>query len=306
MKNIFVFLFTIFPFFLFAQLPKTEIYLFDIKKDRQGYKLENPIKIKVGDGYNNQPWFTQDGEYIYFVSNGKKQGKTDIYRYQLSNGKIKQITRTRNAAEYSPQIAPDGEHISCIRVPKDTNIQNMVLYNLKGKRPHILFGRDTTFGYYCWKSQIELFSFHVPEPFSFKYHHSIRGESETFYPAIGRCIKNTRGKITYVDKSDSNAWKIKILNPKRYSTRKYNVIEEDEILSNTLVGEEDYDFLRGSTLLMGQGGVIYQKEKVFDNPKAEWQALFDLNPFHITKFYRIAISPSATKLVVVSYAGTHP
>ena len=285
-----------------AQLPKTEIWVFDLREDVTGYKISNPTKVKVGDEYNNQPYFTQDGQTMYFVSNRKKGAKTDIYKYdfQKRGKKIKRITNTKNEAEYSPRLTPGGDRISCVRVAKDTITQNMCTYDLNGRRAEILFPEIKTFGYYCWKSQIDLLAFHVPEPFQFIKHNFPYNKHDTLERSIGRCIKKIHGKILYVDKSDSTKWYIKILNNKRLSNREYNVIPNDKILSSALQGAEDFDFIRGRDMVMAKDGFIYIKRKIFQESNQAWTPAMSLNFFKLYDVYRIAVSPNANRLAVVA------
>ncbi len=286
-----------------AQLPKTEIWVFDLKASETGYSISHPIRVKMGNGYNNQPFFSQDGTSMYFVSNGKKNGKTDIYQYYFNRkrNKIKQLTDTKDEAEYSPMLTPDLTKISCIRVAKDTVTQNMCTYNLKGKHPTILFPEIKTFGYYCWKSQIDLLAFHVTKPFSFMKHNFPYNKHDRIYDNIGRCIVNNRGRILYVDKRDSSNWTIKLLNNKRLGNRQYEYIEPDKIISEVVPGAEDFAFIRSKHIVMAKDGFIYWKKNVMDHTSKNWQALFDLNHYKLYNVYRIAVSPVANKIAVVAY-----
>ncbi len=289
-----------------GQLPKTAIWLFEVQYQAGGYKLNNPRKINVGNGYNNQPYFTRDGETLYFVSNGKKEGKTDIYKYTIKSKKIKHITHTKYESEYSPMLTPDGNRISCVRVDRDTVTQHLCTYNMKGKKPTILFPEQKTFGYYCWKNMVDLLAFHVPEPFTLKKHNIPFGKSQELQSHIGRCILNNRGSILYVDKTDTVNWTIRILNPKRIGTRKYDSIPPDQILTKCLEGAEDFALLRGKDLLMGKDGFIYRKQNIFRSSTSEWEAFLDLHPFGIYSFYRIVVSPIGNQLALVTYAGEKP
>ena len=291
-----------------AQLPKTEIWVFDLNQGPSGYSISNPLQVKVGNEYNNQPWFTQDGEQMYFVSNKKEGGKTDIFRYDFKNKKrpLKQITKTKYEAEYSPRLTPDGERISCVRVAKDTVTQNFCTYNLKGKKANVLLPEIKTFGYYCWHNQVDLLAFHVSEPFTLQRHHLIKKQRDTLAKNIGRCIYNHRGQIIYVDKTDTNKYHIKLLNPKLMGSHSFENIKADKILTSTLDGEEDFAVLKSKDLLMGKDGFIYIKENIFTDPLSEWKPLFDMNHFKIYNFYRIAVSPVGNRIAVVAYSGDKP
>ena len=300
--------FSLFIFFLFgivsakAQLPQTEIWVFDLKQDMTGYKISKPILVKEGDGYNNQPYFTQDGSRMYFVSNGKNGGLTDIYEYDFTKEKrnSKRLTFTRNESEYSPMRTPNDSRISCVRVAKDTQIQNLCTYNLKGNKAKILYPKITTFGYYCWKNQVELLAFHVPEPFFLRRHNQPYQKHDTLKSQIGRCLKNHRGKILYVDKSDSTDWKIKILNNKRLANRDYGDLPVDEILTSTLAGAEDFALIHGKDLVMAKEGFIYIKRDIFKQKQENWAPMIDLNRFKLYDVYRIVVSPAGNRLALVA------
>lgn len=297
-----------FSFFGFAQLPKTEIWVFDLKQTPAGYSISNPQKITAGNEYNNQPWFTQDGQTMYFVSNKKNGGKTDIFLYDFTKKRraLKQVTKTKYDSEYSPQLTPGGDRISCVRVAKDTVTQNLCTYNLKGKKPEILLPQIKTFGYYAWKNQVSVLAFHVPEPFMLRQHDLARNTHDTLAKNIGRCIHNQRGQILYVDKTDTLNYKIKLLNNKKLNNRDYDMPLPDNTLTSTLPDQEDFALLKGKDLLMGQGGFVFRKKDIFNNPSAEWEPFLDMNHFKIYNFYRLAVSPLGNRIAVVAYAGDKP
>ena len=182
----------------------------------------------------------------------------------------------------------------------------MCTYNLKGKKPEILFPEITTFGYYCWKSQIDLLAFHVPEPFVFRKHNFPYKKHDSLGVNIGRCIVNNRGNILYVDKTDSAQWKIKLLSSKRIGNRKYQKLEPDITVSKTVKGAEDFAIIRGRHIIMAKDGFVYWKKNFLERPKLEWQALFDLNHFKLYNVYRVAVSPVANRLAVVVYSDEQP
>lgn len=306
MKRTGILFFLLYGFNLSAQLPQTEIYVFDLSKDQMGYHLSNMQKVKVADGYNNQPFFTRDGKYMLFTASGKKKGKTDIYRYDLEKKKIRQLTKTKKQSEYSPKLTPNQEGISCVRVEEDTTQQHLYVYNLKGKKPKQLLKDVHVIGYYEWITLNDLLTFNIPEPFTLNYYSFQPAKQETLYPAIGRDIKNIRNKLFYVDKRDSLHWYIKELDKRRIGRRNYDSIPDDEMLTETLPGEEDYAFMQDGSIIMGHLGQIFQKEKVIRDHNKEWKMILDLSPYYITRFYRITVSPNFRKLAVVAYVGEKP
>ncbi len=311
MTKKFTFLFLFIPLINFAQLPVSKIVVFDLKKTSRSYAISNPVIIKTSGEYTNQPQFSPDGEKLYFVGNTKKNNKTDIYVYDFSKKRhhIKQLTKTKNESEYSPQISPEENLISCVRVEIDSTVQHFFHYNLKGKNPKNILPTLKTIGYYSWLGRNEFITFNVPEPFYLMHYMLQPFTADTLAENIGRCVLYTKNKnlITYVDKSDSSEWKIKKLNQKKFSRRKnLEQLAEDEIITTTIPGSEDYCFLPNGTILMGKEGKIYQKKQALNNPIHEWEVWADLSAYKISDFYRIVISPNYQKLAIVTFEGKKP
>ncbi len=306
MKKIWVLLFCIGSFHSFAQLPETVVYLFDIQRSVKGYTFLPPKIISNTIGYNNQPYFSPDDKYLFYVSS-IDTSNTEIYRYDLKKKKSTRITKTREP-EYSPRYTPDMNGISCVSVEKDKTTQHLYIYNLKGKKPSILLPKLITIGYYEWISQIEFLSFELPEPFYFVRHNVALNKTDTLAQNIGRTFYNlrTKNKIVYVDKSDSLHWKLRTIAADNLKLSKKKIPLENPVLSETLPGEEDYCFMQDGSILMGHEGILYYKKNPFRHSTSTWDELVDLKPFGIDKFYRIAISADNTKLAVVVFKGKKP
>jgi hypothetical protein len=291
-----------------AQLPETVIYLFDVRKSAKGLVLENPQIVSKKSGYNNQPYFTMDGDYMFYVS-AIDTVNIELYKISLNSKKLKskRITHTKEA-EYSPKYTPDMERISCVRVEKDRKTQRLYSYTLKGKKPFCITPVLSSIGYYEWLNQNEYLSFELPEPFYLVKHHLSSGKADTLATQIGRTFYNLRskGKVVYVDKSDSNKWVIRTISPENLKTftKKQNVV--NPLLTETLPHEEDYCFTQDGSILMGHDGILYIKKNPFRNQNASWEELADLKKFGIQRFYRMAISIDNTRLAIVVYQGEKP
>jgi hypothetical protein len=116
----------------------------------------------------------------------------------------------------------------------------------------------------------------------------------------------SKGKVVYVDKSDSNKWVIRTISPENLKTftKKQNVV--NPLLTETLPHEEDYCFTQDGSILMGHDGILYIKKNPFRNQNASWEELADLKKFGIQRFYRMAISIDNTRLAIVVYQGEKP
>ncbi len=293
----------------FAQLPLTSIYFFDIKKSNKGISLSNPQLISKKKGYNNQPYFTPDGNYFYFVS-ALDTNNVEIFSIDITKKKykVKRITHTKYEAEYSPKYTPDMERISCVRVEKDKKTQLLYSYSKKGKKPIQILPALKTIGYYEWINQNEFISFELPEPFYLVKHNLSANKADTIAQNIGRTFYNLRskGKVVFLDKSDSSNWVLRTVAPDNMKTfnKKNNV--ENPILAKVLPNEEDYCFTQEGHILMGHEGKLYILKNPFKTKHLQWEEIANLQPFGIEKFYRLAISVDNTKLAVVVYEGDKP
>lgn len=289
-----------------AQLPQTGIYLFDVIRSGKTMDLQHPKRIGSTKGYNNQPWFTPDGNGLYFVRSLDTLN-TEIFYYDLKKKKCKRITRTW-VPEYSPKWMPDMNRLSCVRVEDDKVTQHFYSYSLKGKAPGLLHPGLTSIGYYEWVSMNEWVSFELPEPFYLVRHLNSQRRADTLANRVGRTFwyLRSKGVLSFVDKSDSNHWKIRIIDKNGFKNPSPSEPEKYNLLSETLPGEEDYCFMQDGSILMAHQGIIYRKKNPFKLVDAQWEPLFDLKQFGITTCYRIALSADNTRLALVVYSGEKP
>ncbi len=292
--------------FTFAQLPQTVVYLFDVHRSGKQLTLDHPKIISNKKGYNNQPYFSPDGKYLFYVSS-VDTSNTEIMRYDLQRKKSKRLTRTKEP-EYSPRYSPDLSTLTCVRVEKDQTTQHLACYTFKGKKPLVILPQLTSIGYYEWINQNEFMSFELPEPFYLVRHNISNGKADTIATHIGRTISNvrTKSRIAYIDKSDSMHWNIRTIAPENLRSKKPTKPFENPILTETLPGEEDFCVLQDGSILMGHEGKIYIKKNPFRNKEEEWTLWADLQTFGIQKFYRMAISVDNMQLAVVVYQGEKP
>jgi hypothetical protein len=197
------------------------------------------------------------------------------------------------------------ENISCVRVEKDKVTQHIVQYTSKGKKPSILLPRLKNVGYYEWLNQQEVIVFELPEPFYLVRRSLYASMADTLAKNIGRTFYYLRGKgkIIYLDKSDTISWKIKSISQDQLKKVRKGLAVESDIVCETLPGEEDFCFLQDGSILMGHNGFLYLKKNPFKYKDAPWDEFADLQTFGLQKFSRLAISPDNTKLAIVSLEG---
>lgn len=306
MKKFILFLLVFASYRVMAQLPETKIYLFQLQRSTKGYVLSAPKVFGKEGAYTNQPNFTMDSKYMFYVSSLDSMN-TELYKYDLAKKKSKRITKTREA-EYSPKYSPDMQFVSCVKVEKDRTTQHLTYYNLKGKKPQTIWPELKSIGYYEWLTQNEFLSFELPEPFVLVKHSIAHKTADTLATNIGRTFYNLRSKskIVYLDKSDSTKWIIRTVAKENLQRTRKGTKVENPVLTETLPGEEDYCFMQDGSILMGHQGKLYIKKNPFRFNDSTWDEFADLKSFGINQFYRIAISPDNTLLALVVYSGKKP
>ncbi len=283
---------------LFAQLPNTKVYMVDVVKERGGtWNCSNLKLISNKKGYNNQPYFTPDGNSILFASNNGK-GNTDIYKYALNKSKITRLTKTAEA-EYSPKYNTLEEEITCVRVEKDTVTQHFYGYNLKGKKGHLFLPDLTAIGYYTWFTSTDIIALVLPEPFYLVKYNINNLKADTLANNPGRCLQTNKGGVYYVDKTDTTNFIIKRIAKENLSNKKPKQKVENPIIINALTNSEDFCMLYDGTFIMGSGSKVYIYRSDRKGTKPMWKEVADLKELGIKNFVRPAISQDGSKLAFV-------
>lgn len=266
----------------------TEIFLTDISKTDGEYIVGKLKNITNHKGYNNQPSFAPGDKSIFYVS--ADEGKqTDVYQYNIDNGKSEQITNT-NESEYSPTILSNGRYFSTVRVESDGKTQRLWKFGIDGTRPQLISKNIKDVGYHCWIDDTTLALFILGESFTLQLANLTTEETITYAENIGRCIQNIPNKkaISFVEKIDSLNWEIKEMD-----------LESKEIITvvKTLAGCEDYTWTKDGDLLMPCAMELY---KYSPGKDSTWIQIADFTKTKgIKSFYRIAINGLQNQIALV-------
>ncbi len=278
-----------------TKLPDTDIYLMNIRANKDGFTASDAINITDRVGYDNQPEFLPDGSGVLYTSI-HDDGQADIYEYIIFTKATARLTKTATS-EYSPQIIPGGKGYSVVMVEKDS-VQRLWRYNFstKDSTPQLLLPKVDSIGYYCWENKNTLALLKLTEPPSLEIADLRTGRADVMAKNVGRCIHRIPDKnsISFVDKDSVKGWKIMELDLKT------NAIS---VIVNTLVGSEDYVWTPDGVLLMGKNNKLYRYEPYVDT---EWEQIADFTSLGIKDFYRLAISHDGNMLAVVSYKDKKP
>ncbi len=296
-KSKFTLAFLFSAFATHAQLPDTDIFVFDISYSGDSMIFSNPTNITNRVGYDNQPYFVDDN-LLFYTSVRDKQ--SDIYQYDLASKTEKQITNTPES-EYSPQLSPDKTHISVIRVEMDEKTQRICQYNLEGGDLKYFWKTMTRAGYYCWMSKEDVAAFVLADSTAINSNHlevygTTTGSTNVLDGEIGRTlIKRTdENALSYISKNGALWW---IMN---FNWDRFQVEE----LVPTLEGQEDFCWTPDGILLMGKDGILYSRDP--DNADGDWKPVADFSKTEYARFYRLAVSPNGKKLALVTYVGEKP
>jgi hypothetical protein len=190
------------------QIPGSEIYLFDLKKENDRLVLSNAKNITNHPGYDNQPFFHPDKSLLYFAS-ADQEGRTDIVEYDLKNGKTKKITNTPER-EYSPTVTPDKKYLSCI-IQRDNGAQDLGKYPINGGKAEVIIDYLKV-GYHAWWNKHQVFLFVLGETNSL---HLVDVRLKTDLvdaQNIGRSLhRTTEGSVSFIHKLSAEKWEIKII-----------------------------------------------------------------------------------------------
>ncbi len=293
MKNIFTALILIFGFqLLSAQLPKTNIYLFDLKQYTDSiYVFKKPqfLTFFNANGYNNQPHFFSNYE-LYITSQQAGEDQTDIIAFDLIKKTRRKVTETVDR-EYSPIKTPDGKSFTCIREEADgKKTQRLWKFPInQSNNGERVYEETTGVGYHSWINDRETALFIVGKP----HHLAIRNvvdEKEVFISdQIGRSFCNLpNGNFAFVHKISDNNWELKEVNLMNY--RKSAIIQ-------TIPFSEDFVVLRDGTFLMAKGSKLYKYKAGKDQ---DWLEIANFSNFGMNNISRIAISPDNYKIALVS------
>lgn len=283
MKSRFSILFALSTFLSFAQ-PNTDVFLFDLITEKDGFKLSNFQNISNNEGYDNQPSF-MDNETILYA--GTRNAQTDIVKYDLKYGSKTWICFTEGG-EYSPLKIPNQNAVSAIRLDPDGK-QRLYRYDLKNSTNTVLL--DTlVVGYHLWFDKNTIISSVLESGFLSLYSSDLEtGQNKRITTHVGRSIHHIPNSdlISFISKNTDGTSEIKSLNPKT------GVIKH---IAPTLSGVEDMCWLADGSVIMAKGDVLF---KLNPNNKLGWIEIVSLKSYGINNLSRLTVSPNGNKLAIV-------
>lgn len=275
-----------------AQLPATNLYLFQMRQVTDSLFVFTQPKFLTAfnsQGYNNQPHFVSNEELYFTVKSPETGDQTDIYSLNFLTQSKTRITATAES-EYSPTLLPGGEEFSCVRVETDVNqtqrLWRFPLNRQNNGRP--VFYNIVDVGYHFWLDPQTVALFVVGNPHILSLASTGSETSSMVMSNIGRCFqKMPNGNLAFVHKISDDFWQIRELNSRSRTT---------STIVTTLNRSEDFIILPDGTILMGMGSKLFKFNKAIDTG---WLEIADFKYYGINNISRLAVSQD-NKLVFVA------
>lgn len=270
----------------YSQLPKSEIFLAEIKIDKTILEIKKIKKINLPDGYNNQPWFSNNSSSFYFTGCSFPNKEPHIYNYRLSSGKPSLFSHSENS-EYSPKISPDGYAVSCVTVEKDS-VQRIWMYDAAtGTVGKCLSQETDSVGYYAWLGKDSLLYFKLTFPQSLRVLDLKSGEDYLICENPIRSFGKMQANHFYyvVKKPDFNEIMVYDITLRKATTFAIDRNKNQDYLWHPELG-----------ILKAEGASIYR----YSTDSKVWVKSADFSAYGITKLSRFAFSPNQKKLVIIN------
>lgn len=272
---------------VFSQLPSTDIVLGEITQRGEDFKISNLKNVTARLGYDNQPYFSPDGNFFYFSSD-RDGPQTEIYIYDLRRRSIERLTNTPES-EYSPTPIPEITSFSVVRVDTDS-AQHLYRYLPDGTNPVILYTGSEKIGYHSWIDANRILFYSLGETNTIRILNF--PEQVTLHIADngGRSMQRIpeENSVSFTVQLDSLQWQIKKFD---------GAINKVETITNLPSGVEDYSWLNSTVIVAGNKGKLYSFN--LNKKESGWKLMADLKNTIAADFYRIAFDPSGKKIALV-------
>jgi len=264
----------------------SDIYLFHFRLDDDNFYISNAKNITDSPGYDNQPFFTPNGESILFASDDGF-GQTDIFKYNLRSKSERRLTYSPES-EYSPTVTPDGQYISCVILKRDGE-QKLWKYPKHGAVPQKISNMDKV-GYHTWLNDSVFYAFVLGNPNTLQSVQAMARKGNKVAENPGITLQKIPGteKISFVNMTDKKNWVITSYDPATKTT--------EEIIHTVNNKSEYYTWTPSGTLLSGDGHKLYKFKPGADT---DWVELADLTEYGIENFTRLAVSPKSNLIAIV-------
>ncbi|MEE4277410.1 MAG: WD40 repeat domain-containing protein [Halieaceae bacterium] len=259
----------------------TDVWLLDLERDGAELRAGNPRNLTQRPGYDNQPFFTAEGDLMFVVMEGEK---TDIWRWDSDSEVAVRLTDTPEEGEFSPTPIPgSGGGISYIRSRTDTS--GRLWRTPPGGEAEVIFPDIGPVGYHAWFDDGHVALWLLQEPSKLQVVALATQERKTIATNVGRSPQSVpqRRAVSYTQLAGADP-----------AIKAYDLdLERNEMLARLPEGGDFHAWTPDGTLLASAGS------RVFAWRDDQWHALVDLAHLGL-RLSRLAVSPDGSRLAVVA------
>lgn len=272
-----------------AQVPSTDIWLAELRVAGSDMRFGEPTNVTRRSGYDNQPCFLSDGRAFLYTRGDSVA--TDVYRYERSSGRARQVTKTPES-EYSPTPFADGREGFCaVRVESD-GVQRLWHFDSDGARPRLVLATVDSVGYFAWIDRETLALFVVGEPHTLRIVDTRTGRETMVARDIGRALYRVphSGDLSFLLRDPESE-------PPTYQFRTWRPGARTTSVLIAAVGSGQDAVWIDESLVMADGAKLYLG-RPFEGP--DWREVADFGAFGVSGITRLAVSPDQRWIAFVA------
>lgn len=267
----------------------TDILLADLRRASSGLpSLGEPTNVTARADYDNQPHFLPDGGGFWYTAVESHTGQSDIYRYDIAEGRVARVTSSNPESEYSATPLPDGTGISVVRVEADST-QRLWRFDADGANPSVLLQDVAPVGYHAWIDETTVALFVLGEPPTLQVADVRTGRARVVARDIGRSLQAIPGTfdVSYVQRHADGTSTI---------MRLPGDGGDPSPIVDAVGGGDFHAWTPDGTLLMAEGPVIFAAA---DAEERNWTPVADFSDLNIL-VSRLAVSPDGSQIAMVA------
>ena len=267
--------------------PATDVWMADLVREGDSWRIESPRNLTGRDGYDNQPAFAAGGARILYTS--FRDGQTDVWEIELANGEARRVTATPES-EYSPTPFGDGARFSTVRVEADGTQRLWSFAYPAGDEPHLLAAEVRGVGYHAWLDERRLAIFVLGDPFTLRLLDLETGNATIVAERVGRSIHRVPGEhaASYVA-PEGQGFAIFAVDASGGEARRLAPAPESE--------NRDHAWTPDGALVAAVGSKLYRLRPGKDG---DWVELADLAVHGIKEITRLALAPDGGRIALVA------